>query len=412
MIVLVNPVSSGAALAAAFDEGGSTHLRLYTSEFAPDRVGERVLVHRDLDTTVDRLSGFGVRHVVAASEFGVALADELAQRLRVGGNDPRTAAARRDKFLMSQVLRRAGVPVGRSSLVGSRDELDAELAGMAFPVVVKPVNGAGSDGCRVCRDHSEAVRALGATLGVRNLMGLPNDALLVQEYLRGPQLIVNTVSQGGRHLLADYYRCRIDEPDGAPVYRHIVSPGSLDDDDEEIVAYVGRCLDALGVGEGAAHTEVRRTEAGPRVVEVNSRVMGPCLAPDPYFAALGFTHQHLTAERYLAPDRFATRFGSSYRPRRLLAKVFLRAHREGVITGIPGLPVLRDLPGMHTIVGLPAVGTRVRDRLLTTGACGIAFLVADEEAQLTRSLDLLHGLEDTGGLYAVAPDPEAPDRAH
>lgn len=402
MIVLVNPVSSGTALAQAFDERGGDYIHLYDPDLAPAAPDARVLVHRDDEETLRALEGRGVTAVVAASEFGVTLADRLANRLGLPHNSPTSAAARRDKFLMAEAIAAAGLPAAWSASAGSRAELSRLLADAVFPVMVKPRSSAGSDGCRICPTPDAALAAFDDIFAGRNLMGEVNNEILVQEYLSGPQFIVNTVSMDGKHALADYYHCRVDDTEaGAPVYRHIRAPLRLDDRDREIVDYALSCVDALGIIEGAAHTELRYTERGPRLVEVNARVMGPCLAPDPYFAALGITHQHLVVERHLDPDRFATRLSAPYEPSRALAKVFLRAHREGILAGAPGLAVLRALPGFHSIARLPAIGRPVPDRLLTTGASGIAFLVHDSETVLAESLSAVHELEDAGRFYLV-----------
>jgi glutathione synthase/RimK-type ligase-like ATP-grasp enzyme len=402
VIVLVNPVSSGTALADAFDEQGGECLHLYDPDLAPGTPDGRVFVHRDDDETLRVLERRRVTAVVAASEFGVTLADRLARELGLPHNSSVAAGARRDKFLMADAIAAAGLPAAWSASAGSRAELARLLDGATFPVMVKPRSSAGSDGCRICPTPDAALAAFDDIFSGRNLMGEVNSEILVQEYLSGPQFIVNTVTMEGKHALADYYHCRVDDTEaGAPVYRHIRAPLRLDDRDREIIEYALSCVDALGIVEGAAHTELRYTARGPRLVEVNARVMGPCLSPDPYFAALGVTHQHLVVERHLDPDRFATRIGAPYQPSRALAKVFLRAHREGILTGMPGLATLRALPGFHSIARLPVIGAPVPDRLLTTGASGIAFLVHDSETVLGESLSVLHDVEDAGHFYRV-----------
>ena len=63
-----------------------------------------------------------------------------------------------------------------------------------FKAVVKPVEGAGSDGVFIC-DSPEAVRkALTALEGTKNVLGLTNYAVLLQEYLRGDEYVVDTRS--------------------------------------------------------------------------------------------------------------------------------------------------------------------------------------------------------------------------
>jgi hypothetical protein len=407
VIALVNPVSSGVELARAFHERGARCLHLFDPELAVSAVGpaERVLQCIDLADTTAAMRELGVSAVIPASEFGVLLADELTHRMGLAGNVHRLSPARRDKLLMMRQLASYGLRSTRTELVGSPEELERVLADIAYPLIVKPRDSAGSDGCRVCATADEARAAFAAVFRERNLMGLMNDAVLVQEYLDGPQFIVNTVSSASRHTLSEIYSARVDrQPDGAPVFRHMISARTLDESMWEIVRYVFDCLDALGVVEGAAHTEVRLLPDGPCLIEVNSRVMGPCLDPDAYFAALGYSHQHLLVESVLDPEIFDRRQSTSYGPERHLAKIFLRAHRPGVVRAVPGLDLLRRLPGFHSVARLARIGTPIPDRLLTTGASGIAFFVHEDLATLENALRVLHELEDVGQFYELAPE--------
>ncbi|WP_051942862.1 ATP-grasp domain-containing protein [Streptacidiphilus rugosus] len=404
-------MSTGAELAQAFREEGAECLHLYEPEHLPaydaDDVSPHTFLHRDREDTLRLLRQVGATAVIAASEFGVTLADTLAAALGLDHHRRELIGARRDKQLMVRALEAAGVPTARTVPVRSEAALRRALAAWTggFPVMVKPRNSAGSDGCRICRTPEEALAAFGAIADEWNLMGERNDEVLLQEFLAGTQYIVNTVSRSGRHLLSEVYRERIDHVDGAPVLRHIISRPTPTAEEDGLVAYVLDCLDALGIREGAAHTEVMLTPAGPRLIEVNSRVMGPSLSPDPYFAGFGYSQQHLVVERYLRPEAFAARFEVPYAPERIVAKAFLRPHGDGVLQAVDGLRTLRRLPGFHSLDKMPAVGEPVRDRYLTTAASGIAFFVHDDAEVLDASLAALHALEDSGALFRLRPEP-------
>nr|WP_228454140.1 ATP-grasp domain-containing protein [Streptomyces alkaliphilus] len=310
--------------------------------------------------------------------------------------------ARRDKYAMQQALARAGLHHTRSRVVHGEEEL-RDLLGRwgAYPVVIKPFNSAGSDGCRICTTADAALAAYRAIAGRRNLLGEINEGVLVQEFLAGSQYVVNTVSMDGRHLLAELYAERIDRVEGSPVLRHIISRTTPEEREQRLVEYTGSCLDALGIRDGAAHTEVMLTADGPRLVEVNSRLMGPYLSPDAYHCAFGYCSPHLVAERFLRPDDFRKRFDLPYGPARTLAMVFLRASRAGVLTSLEGLRTVRRLPGFHSVARLPQVSDVLRDTRLTTGSCGIAFFVHEDAELVEHSLAVLHGLEDSGALFQV-----------
>ncbi|MFF1481922.1 ATP-grasp domain-containing protein [Streptomyces sp. NPDC058301] len=421
--VLVDPVSTGRELAAAFREEGAHVLHLYEAalqaEHALDTGPHTHLLTQDgpgaVQEAAELLRAHPVAAVIAASERGVRFADALAHVLELPHHEHRLAPARRDKELMVRALEDAGVPAARTRTIASVAELDKVLdawgTAPGTPLVIKPRDSAGSDGCTVVTGRAQAHAAVETTLLRSNLMGETNTDLLVQEYLAGTQYIVNTVSMAGRHLVTEVYRERIDTRDGAPVLRHIISRPELDERERTLTDYVLRCLDALGIKEGAAHTEVMLTAAGPRLVEVNSRVMGPSLTPDPYHAAFGYSHQHLVAERFLRPEEFARRFDLPYGGGRTLAKIFLRGFRDGVLASVEGARTLRRLPGFHSIDRLPATGAAIPDPTLTTGAAGIAYLVHEDEDLLRSSLEFVHHLEDDDAFYRMADAPALPHHA-
>lgn len=406
MIVLIDPVSTGKDLSAAFVERGEVPVHLWVSPaLAPaaqlDPHPEKLVV-ASVAEAIELLAGLGVRAVIAGSEWGVEPANAINHAFGLPHHEYGLGAARRNKADMYAALEAAGVPSGFSRLVVSLDALDEVVEAVPnWPVVVKPVDSAGGDACRVCWDGLDVRAAVAAGLGHTNLIGTENTAMVVQAFLDGPQYIVNTVSLGGRHLLSDMHAVRIDQVNGRPVMRHSRLLTSLGTDERALVDYTLRCLDALGVIEGAAHSEVRMTAGGPRLVEVNARIMGACLDAALFGPALGATQADLVAERYLAPAAFAKRFDQEYAPLASAAIVCLFVPEPGTVRERPGLEWMRGLPGYHSSERLPAVGASIDEPWLCTGRAGMAYFLDPCADELERTLTLLHDHEDRGDLYRL-----------
>lgn len=406
VVVIVDPTSTGLSLSAACEEYGAHVVHLWQAglrdAWAADPHPHKLLC----DSTEDALSalaGLEPAAVWPGSEYGVTRANELAAALGLPHNDLSLATARRDKNAMLTAVAAAGLPTGWSRELHSPEEAEAFLAALdAFPVVVKPANSAGSDGCAVCHTADDVRTAYRAIAGERNYLGETNTRVLVQEFIDGPQYIVDTVSVGGRHLLSDVFLYRIDEVDGKPLIRDSVLLKELDEAEHDAVRYVMSCLDALGLKEGAAHTEVRITSRGPRLIEVNARLMGPIQPADVYTAALGHSHATLLAESLLERERFTRRFEQPYRPHQAMAMVLLRIYREGRIDAMPGLRAIRQLPGFHSFLKLPTLGTAVSPaNPLTVGTTGLAFFAHPEPDVVDKSLAELHALEDADAVFTV-----------
>ncbi|WP_221348560.1 ATP-grasp domain-containing protein [Streptomyces beigongshangae] len=409
MIALVDPLSSGVFLSSALRERGQECMHLYGKRFSrtarSDASAPVLIMSGTTADTVAALRDRDIRHVVPGSEFGVAAAHDLAAALNLPRNEDGTAAARRDKALMGEALRRAGMPGAGQATVETVDDLTGALRRLGLPVVVKPSQSSGSDGCRVCWSETAAVTHFRDIHRRMNLVGLPNDRIFVQEYLPGEQYVVTTVSLDGRHVVCEVARNVIEELDGLPVRRYNVSCPTLGAAERDVVSYTLGCLDALGIRHGAANADVRLTGDGPRLVEVNARILGPVLHPDPYFAAFGGSQQHLLAESLDDPASFRARSSLAYAPPQVMGKAFVRCWESGVLTAVPGLSSVRRLPGFHSARGLPRVGRAIRQSTLTKGRTGIVYFVHPQESVVRRSLEALREMEDERTLFRVTPAP-------
>ncbi|MCB5165019.1 ATP-grasp domain-containing protein [Streptomyces bambusae] len=406
VVIVVDPTSTGISLSAACAEYGAHVVHLWQSglkdTYSADPHPHKLLCTGTEDA-LDALTGLAPVAVCPGSEYGVTFANQLSAELGLPHNDLALAGARRDKNEMLGAVSAAGLPTGWSKELYSAAEVEEFLTGLdAYPVVVKPANSAGSDGCAVCYSADDLRTAYEAIAGQENYLGETNSRVLVQEFIDGPQYIVDTVSIGGRHLLSDVFLYRIDEVDGRPLIRDAVLLKELNEAEQDAVRYVMSCLDALGLKEGAAHTEVRLTTRGPRLIEVNARLMGPIQPADVYTAALGYSHATLLAESLLDRPRFEQRFDQAYRPQQALAMVLLRIYREGTITAMPGLAEIRRLPGFHSFLKLPALGTAVSPaNPLTVGTTGLAFFAHVEPDVVDKALAELHVMEDADAVFTV-----------
>ncbi|MBA3365929.1 MAG: ATP-grasp domain-containing protein [Actinobacteria bacterium] len=316
-VAIVDPYSSGALLAPAFHARGlesvavQTHRDvplLFRSSFAPQDFAAILEHRRDPGVIAAGLRRLGVRYVLAGSEPGVELADELCERLGLDRNGSALRSARRHKYLMIEAVRARGLQVPDQFHSPELGELrDWMQSRGGRPVVVKPPGSVASDSVTVCRTEAELAQSHEAIAGRTNVLGLRNDTVVVQELLEGPEYVVDTVSHGGRHRVAAfwrYHRPRRRPAEPGVFYEAIELLPYRGERQEKLFAYVARALDALEISYGPAHSEVIWARGrGPTLVEVGARlsagsnavISGLCGGP----SALD-----LTVEACLDPDRF------------------------------------------------------------------------------------------------------------
>ena len=312
VVVLVDAYTSGKYLPPAFAALGAELVHVQsTPEFMPSMpapdlsVYRAALVHEDLEKTLVQLEEYAPVCVMAGQEPGVLLADQLSERLGLPTNGTALSEARRDKYLMGEALRAAGLHCADQLKNRDTDTLVqwAEEAGR-FPVVVKPLNSAAGDGVFICTDAHEVRDAADGILGTETIYGDTNTEVLVQSYLQGTEYVVDMVSYGRRR-----YVCGVWEyakrllPSGRNIYDRERLLAADEGPARELIAYVEEALDALGIRFGPTHAEVIVTPEGPALVEVGTRIAGN-MHPGFHNVCAGGNQATLTALAYMAPAQF------------------------------------------------------------------------------------------------------------
>ncbi|MBT0772919.1 ATP-grasp domain-containing protein [Kineosporia sp. J2-2] len=238
----------------------------------------------------------GADYVVCGGETGTGTADVLRERLGVQPRNSGPSGPRLDKYQAQKALEKNGLRAIRSASVTSADDLAEPLA-WGFPLVVKPVSSAGSDGVRVVADVAELEHGVRELLGQVNAVGRRNEHVVVQEFVEGVEYIVDGFVSDDEQKFASVCRYEKKLVGGVPVYeamtwlRQDEVPGF-----EELQAYVTGVLAALGVRIGCFHAELFRTDDDWVLVEVGLRPHG---GGNPRFtqAFTGTSQLHMEVER-------------------------------------------------------------------------------------------------------------------
>lgn len=357
VVVLVDSYTSGKYLPPEFSALGADLVHVQsTPEFmpsmpAPDLSPYRsALVHEDMDKTLAQLEEYTPVCVMAGQEPGVLLADHLAERLGLPTNGTALSEARRDKYRMGEALRTAGLHCAgqfKSSDIAALVAW-AERRG-EYPVVVKPLNSAASDGVYICGDAEEVRAAAARIRDARTIYGDTNTEVLVESYLQGTEYVVDMVSYAGQRYVCGVweYRKRL-LPGGRNIYDREHLLGADEGPAPELIAYVDQALDALGVRFGPTHAEVIVTPQGAALVEVGTPIAGN-IHPGFHDRCTGGNQATLTALAYLAPGRFVGEYaGRRYERRREGACCTTSTTLSGVVDSI-------DRNAVEELAALPTV---------------------------------------------------------
>lgn len=402
--VIVDAYSTGAKLAPRFAAAGMpvVHVQssprlpdFYLRAFRPQHFVANIVHDGDLEATVDRLAAHDPAFVVVGSEPGVPLSDALSERLGLPSNGTALSSARRDKHAMAEALRGAGLraveelktgdPAAAAAWSRERDE---------WPVVVKPLDSAGTDGVSLCEDAAAVEAAFAASLGRPNALQGANQELLVQELLRGTQLFCNSVSWDGVHHISEIWQDNKRRIAGNLVYDYEELQPRHGPNQDLVAPYVERVLDALGIRFGPAHTEVMLTADGPVLVESGARLHGS--VRDDVIDRCTPSHPTVVAEAYLDPTSVARRAERPYELEAAAYCVMLISQHEGRIVSTEGLARIESLPSFAGSIAMLEEGDELKRTIDLFSCPGMAYLVDPDRERLQADYERLRQLEADG----------------
>lgn len=324
----------------------------------------------------------GLAGVTSSSEYYIATAAALSARLGLHGPDPRAVRDCRDKGIQRERLRAAGVRVPDFRVVDSAAGAKAAAGEIGLPVVVKPVSGTGSSGVLLCRKPGEVEAHARALLeNTLNERGMPvPPRVLIEQLACGPEFSVETFGTGvigitRKHLCAPPHF--VETGHDFPYLRGSAEAVSIR---REVV----RALKALNLSWGPGHTELRLTDQGPTIIEVNPRLAGGMI-PELVRISCGIDLICETLRAAVGRPRGA-------RPAygRFASIRFVIPAQPGLLVAVEGLDVAEREPGIADIRMYSEAGSYVdrhgdfRDRVGHVIAFGET--LEEAEARVERAL--------------------------
>ena len=212
-----------------------------------------------------------------ASDVAAPTVAYVAEQMGLTGNSYEASIKAHDKHAMREALIAANVdcPAFRILEIGDW-RLKIEDLGMAFPLIVKPTDRSGSLAVTKVMKEEDLEPAVKKALEV----SLAHEAL-IEEFIEGREISVEMISCRGIH-----YALQITDKvtTGAPHFVELAhhQPSSLPTElQTRIFDITRRALDALGITNGASHSEYKITDSGRIVVmEIGGRMGGDFIGSD------------------------------------------------------------------------------------------------------------------------------------
>jgi biotin carboxylase len=328
---------------------------------------------------------------VSLSEDALVPTAHVRDALGLPGNSLETVLLLKDKSLMRQRLNALGFSPVAARVGHTLADMAAFVRDHGLPIVVKPTDASGSLGIFRIDDTAQLEQVW------QQVQELGLSRFLMEEYLDGPEVSVESFSFHGRHVI-------LAVTDKLTLSNHVEIghsiPAQLDEATHGLVVRdVQTFLDAVKFEEGPAHTEIKLTTKGPRIVESHNRTGGGRInelvrvvcGVDMKTMALGW------------PCGLVEPLETSPPPQAGAATRFL-VPPPGVVREIAGVDEAQRAEGLVELQVGVEVGDRVRpvkesyDRLGYVVACG-----ADVQEAISRCEQLAHKVR----IVTATAEPES-----
>jgi len=245
----------------------------------PYIVGHTVVNTLDTQMMIDVAGnlpeGIKIDGVLCWDEIRMVQTAKLAQALGLPGTDPENVGRCRDKHLTRTFLAASGVPQATSILVSSIDEAVKAAEIIGYPVIIKPralgasygvslVNGA--EQLNTAFEHAKAATEDGVPVY--------DQRVLVEEYMQGPEVSIDVAWVNGVMYPMFVARKIIGFFPHFEEIGHLVHSHDPLLEHPPFLSVLEQAHQAVGFRNGITHTELRLTQSGPKIVEINARLGG------------------------------------------------------------------------------------------------------------------------------------------
>ena len=228
---------------------------------------------------VEAASRYHFVAVIGTDDATATLAAQLSQHLNLPHNDPAAVNISRRKDLARDRLQQFNLPIPAYRCIELTHTLDRQINDVQFPVVVKPVSLAASQGVIRANNQRELKAAI---LRIQKILSQRHDlsegarnTLLIEAFIPGDEVAVEAMLCNGKlELLTVFDK---PEPLNGPYFEetYYITPTCLGAEQQvKLLATLQHACQAYGLKEGPVHAECRINENGIFILEVAARTIG------------------------------------------------------------------------------------------------------------------------------------------
>lgn len=288
--------------------------------------------------------------IITAHETLLEPVAKVCEALGLRGMSVSTVRRALDKSSLRRTLEQAGIKTTRGCLITSHDDATRFVAAVGLPVVLKPLGGSGGLATWCIRSPEQLELAL------ELMRPSPENAVLGEEYLRGRELCIDTITIANEprfYSICCYRPSILEALENPQVQWTCIMPRDIDGEQyRDFIEQGLRAVRALSVGNAMTHMEGFLLEdGGLGFIDATLRPAGARIAP-----MLAFAYD---IDPYRAWARAVVDgcFDGTWERKYAVGTVFLRGTGRGLVEHVQGIEsVMQQVGELVVDARLPRVG--------------------------------------------------------
>lgn len=286
------------------------------------------------------------------------IVSKVAEKLGLPCLNSDKAVRATNKRLRIQHLTNNKIPCAKFKYVKDRLDLLSNASVIGYPLVIKPLDNAGSRGVRLVNFEHEILEAFDEAIKYSKI-----EEVLLEEVLIGPEISTESIIYNGKIRTFAFADRNYNKKDIFSPYfieDGINYPSEIDNDlKNKVLDLVEKTIKCLDIDFGAAKGDIIIDNGVPKIIEMASRTSGGWFGAGSIKFATGANMLEPLIQMAVGDIPNFSSFENNFQLG--CAQRYIIPMEEGYVESIDGIDEIENLPGVQMyVLFLPKVGDYIK----------------------------------------------------
>ena len=234
---------------------------------------------KDVDQICEIAQKYSIDGIMTHAVEIPEIVSKVAKKMNLPGLSPDVAQKATDKKLRIECFKKNNIPSPNFFTASSASEILEKIDTFDFPLVIKPIDNAGSRGVSKIEKVDDIQKKYKETISFSK-----TKTVLIEEFLTGPQISTESIIVDGKIITTGFADRNYDMNEFFSPYfienGHTIPSILPIKEKNNIIKVVENAIHALGINFGVAKGDILLDNGVPKVLEMAARTSGGRFASD------------------------------------------------------------------------------------------------------------------------------------